>query len=120
MPEALRPPPGVSAFILPVPSAVTFRINTDRDMAGHIIRIAGRLSREGALELERVLERLTGPFSLDLDHLRSADEAGLDALRALRSRGIPLTGVSRYLRLLLGPRRTTPRRAPRESPENSA
>jgi hypothetical protein len=38
---------------------------------------------------------------LELSDLRSVDEAGLEALRALRSRRICLTGASECLRLRL-------------------
>lgn len=64
--------------------------------------IDGRLDTRGVEDLERVVAELSGPFRLELAGLRSADETGLDALRALRARGIALTGVSHYFGLLLG------------------
>jgi anti-anti-sigma regulatory factor len=63
--------------------------------------VDGRLDAEGAAELERVVAGLSGSLRLDLAGLRSVDDAGLEALRALRARGIALTGTSPYLRLLL-------------------
>lgn len=65
------------------------------------MRVDGRLDGEGVTELERVVASLPGPLRLELTDLRSADEAGLEALRALRDRGICLTGTSEYLRLQL-------------------
>lgn len=67
------------------------------------MRIDGRLDGEGVTELERVVASLPCPLRLELLDLRSADEAGLEALRALRDRGIQLTGASEYLRLRLEP-----------------
>jgi len=64
--------------------------------------VDGRLSAEVVAELERVVAELSGPVCLDLAGLRSADEAGLGALRALLARGVAATGASPYFRLLLG------------------
>jgi hypothetical protein len=77
------------------------------------VTIDGRLDADGVDELHRVVAWLTGPIRLDLAGLRSADEAGLAALRALRARHIALTRASPYLRLLL---RTTGRGKAREPP----
>src|SRR5215831_2638857 len=92
---------------------MTLRIATSQDSEGTIVMIAGRLGAEEISELERVMSGLSGPLRLDLAGLRSADEAGLEMLRALRSRGISLLRVSPYHRLLLadGP----PRKAPSPS-----
>ncbi len=64
--------------------------------------IDGRPDAGGVGELERVVAGLSGTVCLHLTGLRSVDEAGLEAVRALRDRGITLMGASRYLRLLLG------------------
>jgi STAS domain-containing protein len=63
--------------------------------------VDGRLDAEVVAELERVVAELSGPMCLDLAGLRSADEAGLGALRALLARGVAVTGASPYFRLLL-------------------
>ena len=73
-----------------------------RDVAGEVVIVDGRLDAEVVDELERAVAALSGPLRLELAGLRSADEAGLEALRVLRARGIVLTGVSPYLRLRLG------------------
>lgn len=65
------------------------------------MQIDGRLDGDGVTELERVVASLPGALRLELPDLRSADEAGLAVLRALRDRGIRLAGVSEYLRLRL-------------------
>jgi hypothetical protein len=64
--------------------------------------VDGRLDAEVVAELERVVAELSGPMCLDLAGLRSADEAGLGALRALLARGVAVTGASPYFSLLLG------------------
>src|SRR5215470_5669454 len=80
---------------------MTLRIATCQDSGGTIVMIAGRLGAEGISELEGVVSALSGPLRLDLAGLRSTDEAGLEMLRALRSRGISFIRVSPYHRLLL-------------------
>jgi hypothetical protein len=85
-----------------------FRIITDEDARGHVVRLAGRLEGEGAAELARVLAGLSGAVRVDCEDLRSADEAGLEALRALPARGIRLVGLSPYLELRLGARWLAP------------
>ena len=94
-------------------SGVTLRISTHRDAGGEIVIVDGRLDAEGVAELERVVTGLSGPTRLELAGLRSVDEAGLQALRALCARGIALTGASPYFRLLLGAKK---RRKAREPP----
>ena len=81
---------------------MTLRITTLREPGGQVVIVDGRLDSRGVEELERVVAELSGPARVELGGLRSADETGLDALRALRARGMTLTGVSQYFRLLLG------------------
>jgi hypothetical protein len=64
--------------------------------------VDGHLDAEGVVELERVVAGLAGPVRLEVAGLRSVDEVGLGALRALRARGVAVTGASPYFRLLLG------------------
>jgi len=63
--------------------------------------VDGRLSADVVAELERVVANLSGPVCLELAGLRSVDETGLGALRALLARGVVVTGASQYFRLLL-------------------
>jgi anti-anti-sigma regulatory factor len=71
------------------------------DAEGMIVEVAGRLDGDAVAELEAVTSARSGPLRLDLGGLRSADEAGVKALRALRARGASLIRVSPYHRLLL-------------------
>jgi len=67
------------------------------------MRLEGWLEGEAVAELERVVNGGSGPLRLDLSELRSADTAGLAALRAQRASGAAIVGASPYIRLLLGP-----------------
>lgn len=78
--------------------------------------VDGRLGADVVAELERVVAELSGPVCLDLAGLRSADEAGLGALRALLAQGIAVTGASQYFRLLLGLEKPGNAREPRSRP----
>jgi hypothetical protein len=81
---------------------ITTRWNRSRSTA--VVRVEGWLDAAGAAELERVVAGLAGRVSLHLSGLKSADDAGLVALRGMWGRGVRLTGLSPYLRLLLGRR----------------
>jgi hypothetical protein len=63
------------------------------------LRLEGRLGAEELAELERSME--AGVRVLDLQNLVSADEEGLEALRALSKRGVEFRNASRYLTLRL-------------------
>src|SRR5262245_47609080 len=91
---------------------VIVRITTLREARGDIVMVDGRLDADGLDELERVVANLPGLARLELSGLRSADETALAELRALEARGIALTGVSQYFRLLLGPAKRRQARAP--------
>jgi len=81
---------------------MTLRISTRRDGGREVVTVDGGLNAVVVAELERVVAELSGPVCLDLAGLRSADEAGLGALRALRAHGVAVIGASPYFRLLLG------------------
>ncbi len=81
---------------------MTLYIACESDSGVRVVRLEGWLDGETVAELERVVSEGSGPLRLDLSELRSADTAGLDALRALRAAGASLVGASPYIRLLLG------------------
>jgi anti-anti-sigma regulatory factor len=68
---------------------------------GTVVHADGRLSRLGVTELEGVIRMTSGPVTLDLTNLLSADDAGVVALRTLAGKGLRLVGVSPYMALLL-------------------
>jgi len=78
---------------------VTLRITrTPSDEPG-TLRLEGRLRAGELPELERAVT--PGVRAVDLEHLLSADDAGIAALRRLRDRGIEVRNASRYLAMLL-------------------
>jgi len=81
---------------------VTLYIACESDSGVRVVHLEGWLEGEAVAELERVVSGDSGSLRLDLSELRSADPAGLDALRALRPAGASLVGASPYIRLLLG------------------
>jgi hypothetical protein len=96
---------------------VSLRISSHLAGECTVIQVDGQLRDDGVGELERMVADLVGPLRLDLSGLRSADEAGLAALRALRAKGAALAQASPYIALLLDPgagppsgRRTSRRR----------
>ena len=62
-----------------------------------VLRIHGRLSGAAVIELERVCRSVSEPLILDLAHLTSADDAGIETLKRLATDGVECTGVSRHL-----------------------
>jgi hypothetical protein len=72
------------------------------DDGGRItLRLAGRLDLEQSSELAHLYAQAHGAVRLELTDLLSADAAGLETLRMLRSRGAVLAGLSPYLTLRL-------------------
>lgn len=61
------------------------------------IAVEGRLTAQAVGELERAVGDEPHPVVLDLGHLRSADEAGLSALRRLREQGVAMKGTGLHL-----------------------
>jgi hypothetical protein len=77
------------------------RIEIAGDGPTPVVRVAGRLSGAAVDEVMRACDRIGGPFVLDLSELLSADDAGISLLRALRTGGAELRGLSPYLEMLL-------------------
>jgi hypothetical protein len=81
---------------------MTLYIACDSDSGVRVMRLEGWLEGEAVAELDRVINEGSGPLRLDLSELRSADTAGLVALRALRTAGALISGAPPYISLLLG------------------
>jgi ABC-type transporter Mla MlaB component len=80
---------------------MSFKAEVVDDEGRITLRLAGRLDREQSPELLNLYHETRVAVRLDLTDLLSADAAGLDALRTLRSRGAGLVGLSPYLGLQL-------------------
>jgi hypothetical protein len=84
------------------PRLMTLYIACSLDSGIRVVRVEGWLEGEAVAELDRVISGGPGPLRLDLSELRSADTAGLAALRVLRAGGASIAGASPYIKLLLG------------------
>lgn len=77
---------------------MTVRITVVEGAGIRHIRVEGRLSGDEVGELEQVIgDDPRHGVCLELENLRSADSAGLTALRRLRAAGVELHGVPRHL-----------------------
>ena len=76
---------------------VTLRITSDENETIHQIQVAGRLTAEEVEALEQAIGDDPSVVCLELDELRSADAAGLTALRRLRAEGVAMRGVPPHL-----------------------
>jgi len=76
---------------------VTLRITVGRNGTTRCIALAGRLTGEEVGELEGLVHEDPDASRLELTELRSADEAGLAALRRLREEGIEMRGAPPHL-----------------------
>ena len=68
-------------------------IGVERNAEACELRLEGRLAGATVAELDRVVEELELPIRVDLSQLFSADDAGIEALQALRSNGAELLGT---------------------------
>ncbi len=83
-------------------SGVTIRITSLVEDAARTVRVDGWLAAADVAALEEAVgESIRGTW-LELADLRSADAAGVAALRGLEARGALLHGAAPFLRLLLG------------------
>jgi hypothetical protein len=80
---------------------MTLRISDYRADGSTVVRIEGRLEREGVADLEAVCSAACGALQLDLGALLNVDDEGLDLLRTLIASGATVTRVSPYIRLLI-------------------
>jgi hypothetical protein len=76
-------------------------ISVVEEPAATIVRVDGWLAGDGVAELVRVLDSAGAPARLMVHDLCGADAAGISVLRQLQGRGVPLEGLSTYIRLTL-------------------
>ena len=81
---------------------VTVRITTFDESRGRVVRVDGWLIACDVAALEEAVGDRVRGTRLELADLRSADAAGVVALRGLEARGARLHGAAPFLRLLLG------------------
>jgi len=81
---------------------VTVKITCCDENQRRVVRVDGWLTAGDVAAMEEAMEHDVRGTRIDLTDLRSADDAGRAALRALEARGAELWGTTPYLRLLLG------------------
>ncbi len=80
---------------------MVLRITTKCSGVVTVVRIDGRLCKQGVAELERACQSIEGPFCLDLANLQSVDAEGIRAISDLEAHGVAIAGVSPYIDMLL-------------------
>ena len=83
-------------------SGVTVKITGIEEGGRRVVRVDGWLAAEDVAALEGALGDRVRGTRIELADLRSADSAGVSALRGLEARGALLHGPAPFLRLLLG------------------
>jgi hypothetical protein len=81
---------------------VTIRITSLEKSDGRSVRVDGWLAACDVAALEETIGDRVRGTRLELADLRSADAAGVIALRGFEARGALLHGAAPFLRLLLG------------------
>jgi hypothetical protein len=81
---------------------VTVKISSLKESTGRVVHIDGWLTASDVAALEDAVGECVRGTRLELADLRSADAAGIVALRGLEARGAVLRGAAPFLRLLLG------------------
>jgi len=80
---------------------VTVRIETSTEGSTTIINVDGRLTQLAVEQLRKTCGPIKGAVVLDLSNLQFADDAGIDAIRAMVSHGATVRGASQFVELLL-------------------
>lgn len=78
------------------------RIDITQEAGPRVVRVSGRLTGACVPGLLSVCVPVAMSVHVDLDQLVSADSAGLEALRQLRTSGAQLVNVPPFIGLLLG------------------
>jgi hypothetical protein len=66
-----------------------------------VLELNGWLREAEVAVLEETCASQGGPVRIDLEHLLGLDAEGLQALHRQRARGVPMTGASPYIDLLM-------------------
>ena len=77
------------------------RIEAKSDGVRTVLTISGRLSAAAVEELGRVRRAIEGAITVDLSSLVSADDDGIEAIRALSLAGDQIRSASPFVQLLL-------------------
>ncbi len=74
-----------------------FRATVDTDTDGSVVRLAGRLTAEFVIDVERLCVSVEPPVVIDASELQSCDADGLAFLARMRDGNASVEGLSEYL-----------------------
>ncbi len=77
------------------------RIDIESDGPEPVLHVSGRLTGPVVTQLSDACEPMEGRFVLDLSKLRFTDDAGAEAIRTLRERGVEIRGASYFIKMLI-------------------
>ncbi len=77
------------------------RIESKSEACRTVLTIAGRLSGQVIEEFRGVRRKFEHAVTLDLSSLVSADDEGMEAIRAMSRQGDEIRNASRFVELLL-------------------
>lgn len=80
---------------------MTIRITVSSEGPEVVVYLAGRLSDDATKELIDTCDHIKGDFVLDLSSLLFADDAGIDAIRAISGQVTKIRGASQFIQLLI-------------------
>lgn len=80
---------------------MSIRIDVIRNGPETVVHIAGRLTGTAVAQLKKTCDPMEGPFVMDLSGLLFADDAGINAIRAILDKGAQVHGASPFIALLL-------------------
>ena len=80
---------------------MTIRITVSSEGPDVVVNLAGSLSEDAIKELIDTCDSIKGSFVLDLSTLLFADDAGIDAIRAISKQGAKIRGASQFIQLLI-------------------
>jgi anti-anti-sigma regulatory factor len=80
---------------------MTIRLTASTDGTATTVVIEGRLTVVDLPDVSAACESADAPLRLDLSNLKSADDAGIRAIRSLAERGAKLHGATPFISHLM-------------------
>lgn len=77
------------------------RIDTSKEGNRTVVRISGRMAGTTVDQVREECDRIGGEMVLELSHLVSADDDGINLIRELEAASVEVSGASPYIRYLL-------------------
>ena len=77
------------------------RIDHIRSGEKSVVHIAGRLSSSSVAQLKQICAPIESPFYIDLSSLKHIDDEGIEAIRAIVSKGAKIRGAQPFIEMLI-------------------